>query len=450
MWQQLRLAMTRGPTIPSMASVQRKTADGIGIFAFYVGCPGLVVTGWACQLGIQSTFQERNNWQSMGIFYIKVHGVLLRSLPQAVNVYGIVPLRQSMVDVLAYAQSVPPGKVPFQPISVKEDLIKCARSFLWGDKEKQLQEAHQSVEELTLQLAAEEKRVKDTEAKSTTRINQLQGENAELKSQLSKVQTDQLLNAVGKEMANFLRAASVVGVGAFVFCRCLGGASRFWHSRVRAKYRQVVRHIKDLGKKMKKRDEELKTCLEEHSGCKDELKKCIDTARLREEQLKKRDQQLQTSLKVQILCKNELKKCVENTRLMEEELKKRDEQLQTCLQDRASCKHELKKCLDDACLREEQLKKSDHQVETSLKEPTSRMASPKLGGQDSSGIQDPTITSQIFFFEFVFLRPLAKLVLVLLVAAQPLDDWDPPPRSPPPPPPSAWLVQLVLIILLVL
>lgn len=114
--------------------------------------------------------------------------------------------------------------------------------ILFGQKEEELQNAKKSVEELTEEIEAERKKTQDLEAKY---VKELQDEKdkyeeriRELESELAAI--DQESQEVINEFKHFLRAASLLGVGALVIGLCMRSAYQFRQSLVRAKFRECA------------------------------------------------------------------------------------------------------------------------------------------------------------------------------------------------------------------
>ena len=129
-------------------------------------------------------------------------------------------------------------------MSLSEELTKVSHVFnsLWSKGGRATKTQKKSVEELTEEIEAERKKTQDLEAKY---VKELQDEKdkyeeriRELESELAAI--DQESQEVINEFKHFLRAASLLGVGALVIGLCMRSAYQFRQSLIRAKFRECA------------------------------------------------------------------------------------------------------------------------------------------------------------------------------------------------------------------
>ncbi|CAE7453226.1 unnamed protein product [Symbiodinium sp. CCMP2592] len=164
------------------ASVGKTAAFSLGAFNPFAVLPGLAWVDYAALLGVQSVFREKDS--ASGLKYIlQVYLVLGRGTAQFVYGHTVVPLGRGAAYVLTYIGV--PCTFEFQPMSVIEELTKLSRSFLFGDKECQLQKAQKSIDELKLEAAAAERRVVQERDIYEKKLSEQQEKVAALESNLA-------------------------------------------------------------------------------------------------------------------------------------------------------------------------------------------------------------------------------------------------------------------------
>ena len=203
-----------------LVSVGQNTIYGLGSIAFWGG----ICANYSALLAIQSIFRDCD-WKDLPVFVVKSGGVLIAALAQYMFEHTLLPLVHEAVSLFWYI-GAPVKLFVYQHVDWEERLRNLGRAFVFDYMQKKTQEAEVRAEELTAQIAALTKELRQARGTIVEKIDEI----VALKSKLAeKADNSQLLT----EVHAFFRCACLV----VVIRLCMKGAKHMGHKRIRALYR---------------------------------------------------------------------------------------------------------------------------------------------------------------------------------------------------------------------
>ena len=126
-------------------------------------------------------------------------------------------------------------------------------------KRRKSYKSKKSVERLTIEIEAEKRNTQHLEARY---VKEIQDAKDKYEEQIRKLESElaakgQVSEEVINEFKHFFRAACLLGVGVLVIGLCMRSAYQFRQSRVRAKYREILRRNKQLDNYNQKQEKKL-------------------------------------------------------------------------------------------------------------------------------------------------------------------------------------------------